>query len=35
LIGLGANTIIGACQIAIGKAESTTVRFYFTIGNAF
>ncbi|MCK5676058.1 MAG: BamA/TamA family outer membrane protein, partial [Verrucomicrobia bacterium] len=35
LIGLGADTIIGTCQIAVGKAESTTVRFYFQIGNTF
>ena len=35
LVGLGANTIIGICQIAVGKAESTTTRFYFTIGNVF
>ncbi|RKX34580.1 MAG: hypothetical protein DRP64_19980, partial [Verrucomicrobia bacterium] len=35
LVGLGANTIFGICQIAVGKAESTTTRFYFTIGNVF
>ena len=35
LVGLGADTIIGTCQIAVGKAESTTTRFYFQIGNTF
>ncbi len=35
LIGLGADTIVGACQIAVGKAESTNTRFYFSIGNTF
>ncbi len=35
LVGLGANTLVGTCQIAVGKAESTTTRFYFTIGNTF
>ena len=35
LIGLGADTLIGTCQIAVGKAESTPVRFYFSIGNTF
>ncbi|MEA2067687.1 MAG: patatin-like phospholipase family protein [Verrucomicrobiota bacterium] len=35
LIGLGADTIVGACQLAVGKAESTNPRFYFSIGNAF
>ncbi len=35
LAGLGADTLIGACQIAVGKAESIPVRFYFQIGNKF
>ena len=35
LLGLGADTIVGTCHLAVGKAESTTVRFYFTIGNTF
>ncbi|MCK4563247.1 MAG: patatin-like phospholipase family protein [Verrucomicrobia bacterium] len=35
LVGLGADTIAGICTIAVGKAESTTTRFYFSIGNIF
>lgn len=35
LVGLGANTIAGTCTLALGKAESTTMRFYFQIGNTF
>ena len=35
LVGLGADTIVGTCTIAVGKAESITPRFYFTIGNTF
>jgi len=35
LIGLGADTILGTCMIAIGKAESINPRFYFSIGNVF
>jgi NTE family protein len=35
LVGLGADTIVGTCTIAVGKAESLTPRFYFTIGNTF
>ena len=35
LVGLGADTIVGICTIAVGKAESTTTRFYFSIGNIF
>lgn len=35
LVGLGADTLFGSCIIAIGKAESTNPRFYFSIGNTF
>ena len=35
LVGLGADTLVGTCTIAVGKAESTTARFYFYIGNLF
>ncbi|MEN8255433.1 MAG: patatin-like phospholipase family protein, partial [Verrucomicrobiota bacterium] len=35
LVGLGADTILGTCTIAIGKAESIDPRFYFLIGNTF
>ena len=35
LIGLGADTIVGTCHIAIGKAEGLSMRFYFSIGNTF
>jgi len=35
LVGLGANTIAGTCTIAVGKADSTRTRVYFTIGNTF
>jgi NTE family protein len=35
LIGLGANTIFGTCNLAAGKAESMSFRFYFSIGNHF
>jgi NTE family protein len=35
LAGLGANTLFGTCTIAVGKAESISPRFYFTIGNTF
>ena len=35
LIGLGANTIFGTCNLAVGKAESVNLRFYFSIGNHF
>lgn len=35
LVGLGADTIVGICQLAVGKAENTPVRFYFNIGNTF
>ncbi len=35
LIGLGANTLVGTCTIALGKAESTSARFYFQLGNTF
>ncbi len=35
LVGLGADTLVGICQIAVGKAESIHPRFYFSIGNTF
>ncbi len=35
LLGLGADSILGTCHLAVGKAESTAIRFYFTIGNTF
>ncbi|MEN7972810.1 MAG: patatin-like phospholipase family protein [Verrucomicrobiota bacterium] len=35
LAGLGADTILGSCTIAIGKAESIRPHFYFSIGNTF
>ncbi len=35
VIGIGADTLIGTCVIAVGKAESLSPRFYFSIGNVF
>jgi NTE family protein len=35
LVGLGADTIAGTCILGIGKAESTNLRFYFSIGTNF
>jgi NTE family protein len=35
LAGVGADTIFGACILAVGKAESLQTRFYFSIGNSF
>jgi NTE family protein len=35
LVGLGADTIIGTCTMGVGKAESTNLRFYFSIGTNF
>jgi NTE family protein len=35
LAGLEADTRLGKCSIAVGKAESVDPRFYFSIGNSF
>jgi NTE family protein len=33
--GLAADTIIGTCALAVGKAEGIRYRFYFSLGNTF
>ncbi len=35
MLGLGADTIIGTCTFAVGKAEDIPPRVYFLIGNPF
>ncbi len=35
LAGLAAETNVGTCRLAVGKAEGYTPRLYFTIGNTF
>jgi NTE family protein len=35
LAGMGADTVFGSMVIAVGKAEGTRTRFYFTFGNVF
>ena len=35
LVGIGADTLIGSCIAALGKAEGAVARLYLSIGNTF
>lgn len=35
LAGIEADTLVGKCSLAVGKAESLDPRFYFSIGSTF
>lgn len=35
LVGVGMNTVLGTCTLAIGKADHIKPRIYFSIGNLF